>query len=228
MVGPFRRTQIPVFPLPSTVLFPDVFVPLHIFEDRYKKMLAHVETTGCHLALSWAPETEPGVGFPQKVCGAGPVKILKKHPNGELDIVVIGAYRVRFDRYVQELPFLIGDGEILTSQQDMPSSTEKQLLTDIREMVIQWLFMKYAHPEKAISHFQNVQSLEPLVNFVGFYFISDIHKKQDFLVEDSLEVRAQMVWQILKDSHNLNLDDTLGQILDFPKKTKKRGPGEIN
>ena len=31
--------EIPLFPLPNLVLFPQVMLPLHIFEDRYKKMI---------------------------------------------------------------------------------------------------------------------------------------------------------------------------------------------
>jgi Lon protease-like protein len=31
---------IPIFPLPNVVLFPNVFLPLHIFEPRYKEMVA--------------------------------------------------------------------------------------------------------------------------------------------------------------------------------------------
>ena len=30
---------IPIFPLPNVVLFPSVFLPLHIFEERYRQML---------------------------------------------------------------------------------------------------------------------------------------------------------------------------------------------
>ena len=32
--------SIPIFPLPNVVLFPNVFLPLHIFEPRYKQMVA--------------------------------------------------------------------------------------------------------------------------------------------------------------------------------------------
>jgi Lon protease-like protein len=31
--------SIPIFPLPNTVLFPNVFLPLHIFELRFKRMM---------------------------------------------------------------------------------------------------------------------------------------------------------------------------------------------
>ncbi len=31
---------LPIFPLPNVVLFPNVFLPLHIFEPRYRDMVA--------------------------------------------------------------------------------------------------------------------------------------------------------------------------------------------
>ena len=31
---------IPIFPLPNVVLFPNVFLPLHIFESRYRAMVS--------------------------------------------------------------------------------------------------------------------------------------------------------------------------------------------
>ena len=39
-------TTIAVFPLPNVVLFPDVMLPLHIFEPRYRQMVrdAHDKT----------------------------------------------------------------------------------------------------------------------------------------------------------------------------------------
>ena len=33
-------SSLPIFPLPTIVLFPNVFLPLHIFESRYRQMIA--------------------------------------------------------------------------------------------------------------------------------------------------------------------------------------------
>jgi Lon protease-like protein len=33
---------LPIFPLPNVVLFPNVFLPLHIFEPRYRQMVSDV------------------------------------------------------------------------------------------------------------------------------------------------------------------------------------------
>ncbi len=36
---------LPLFPLPSVVLFPGVFLPLHIFEPRYRDLVADALAT---------------------------------------------------------------------------------------------------------------------------------------------------------------------------------------
>ena len=36
---------LPIFPLPNVVLFPNVFLPLHIFEPRYREMVADALAT---------------------------------------------------------------------------------------------------------------------------------------------------------------------------------------
>ena len=33
-------SSLPIFPLPTVVLFPNVFLPLHIFEPRYRQLIA--------------------------------------------------------------------------------------------------------------------------------------------------------------------------------------------
>ena len=32
--------KMPIFPLPNVVFFPHTFLPLHIFEERYRAMVA--------------------------------------------------------------------------------------------------------------------------------------------------------------------------------------------
>jgi uncharacterized protein len=46
-VTPFPiPARIPVFPLPNVVLFPKTYLPLHIFESRYRAMVSDVAMSG--------------------------------------------------------------------------------------------------------------------------------------------------------------------------------------
>src|SRR6184192_1685216 len=44
--------RLPMFPLPGVVLFPHALLPLHIFEERYKKMARDLLASHRHLAVA--------------------------------------------------------------------------------------------------------------------------------------------------------------------------------
>lgn len=48
--------DLPVFPLGQVVLFPDAFLPLHIFEPRYRAMLKHCMETHRAFAVAHVPD----------------------------------------------------------------------------------------------------------------------------------------------------------------------------
>ncbi|MCA9422362.1 MAG: LON peptidase substrate-binding domain-containing protein, partial [Nitrospira sp.] len=37
---------VPIFPLPTVVFFPETYLPLHIFEPRYREMVHHASDQG--------------------------------------------------------------------------------------------------------------------------------------------------------------------------------------
>jgi Lon protease-like protein len=227
-----RTVEIPIFPLPRSILFPGIYVPFHIFEERYKTMLKKVEETQSHLAVSYAPELQPGKNFPCMVCGAGPVRVIRRYESGESDIIVLGLERIRFHKYIQEVPYLIGEGEILPINREMPKSTEDQLLTEIREMLINWVFTNFDESNRPIQFFKNSSDLEPLCNFVAYYFVNDLDRKQRLLEEELLENKAQAIWQVLKDledSGGPGPRSANGHPLIFPGNKKDGGgSGPVN
>src|SRR5580700_11153347 len=48
--------DLPVFPLPNAVLFPRALLPLHVFEPRYRVMLAHCLATHRALVVARVPD----------------------------------------------------------------------------------------------------------------------------------------------------------------------------
>jgi ATP-dependent Lon protease len=94
---------MPVFPLPGVVLFPGAVLPLHVFEPRYRAMLADCLATHRCIAMALiddeaAPEPPPIA----RVAGAGIVVEHEPLPDGRSNIVLLGCARVRLD----ELPFV--------------------------------------------------------------------------------------------------------------------------
>ena len=53
-----ERSRLPIFPLPTTVLFPHTFVPLHIFEPRYRLMVQAALKDGGALGICMLKSAE--------------------------------------------------------------------------------------------------------------------------------------------------------------------------
>ena len=58
-MGELSVRELPLFPLPEVVLFPQEVLPLHIFESRYRIMLQSVlETDSMFGVIKWDPNTK--------------------------------------------------------------------------------------------------------------------------------------------------------------------------
>lgn len=94
--------EVPVFPLPKLVLFPGTILPLHIFEPRYREMMADALATESRLIA--VAQLRPGwesayQGNPAIYETAGIGRIVKhaKGSDGTYDVMVEALARVRLD-----------------------------------------------------------------------------------------------------------------------------------
>ncbi len=106
MIKPMSRSydlvnaldELPIFPLPRLVFFPNTMLPLHVFEPRYRKMLADcLETHGAMAVV----RLEPRGDRIASVAGAGVVVHHELLADGRSNLVLAGSARVR----LEELPF---------------------------------------------------------------------------------------------------------------------------
>jgi ATP-dependent Lon protease len=90
--------RIPLFPLPGVVLLPGTLLPLHIFEPRYRAMVADAlegdRTIG--MAMLKPGRSEAGV-LPEihAVGGAGEIVESEELPDGRYNIILEGRFRYR-------------------------------------------------------------------------------------------------------------------------------------
>ncbi|MDT5261509.1 MAG: ATP-dependent Lon protease [Acidobacteriota bacterium] len=120
--------ELPVFPLPL-VLFPGVPLPLHIFEERYQRMLADVRASNNLFGLSYfvpdsSIEERPPVGH---VGCATEVLEVQPMPDGRSNILTLGVVRYRITEYVErDEPYLIARVEFFEDAQDDPQVSAKR------------------------------------------------------------------------------------------------------
>lgn len=102
---PEALRRLPMFPLTGVVLFPQALLPLHVFEERYKKMARDLLSSHRHLAIAMleSPDDAMVSGQPpvRPIMGVGEVVMAHELPDGRFNLVVRGRTRVQLD---QELP----------------------------------------------------------------------------------------------------------------------------
>lgn len=94
-------TLLPIFPL-DVVLLPGTPLPLHIFEPRYKEMIAECRATQSPFGVVRALEE----GIAEIGCTAEVVTITKEYPDGRLDLIAEGRKRFEVLELNQERSFL--------------------------------------------------------------------------------------------------------------------------
>ena len=98
--APETGMVLPVFPLPSTVFFPRTTLPLHIFEPRYRQMLADVQQADGLLVVAMAR----GEKF-HDVATVGRLSSVERLADGCSNIELSGLYRVRIEEEQAETPY---------------------------------------------------------------------------------------------------------------------------
>src|ERR1700736_5070367 len=91
--GSMQDGLLPLFPL-QVVLLPGSQLPLHIFEDRYKEMIAEVLKDQVEFGVVLANEK----GIVNTGCTAVIERVLHEYPDGRLDILTIGRRRFEIER----------------------------------------------------------------------------------------------------------------------------------
>jgi hypothetical protein len=94
----------PLFPLPNVWLFPAVILPLHVFEERYRRMIEDSLDGPGRLVLGTIQDGHEGdaAGAPpiHPLAGLGEIGRHERLPDGRFQILLVGLYRV----FVRELP----------------------------------------------------------------------------------------------------------------------------
>jgi Lon protease-like protein len=100
--------NFPLFPL-GLVALPSELVPLHVFEERYKTMMARVLEEEGEFGIVWVSDD----GLRPVGCACEIAEVLERMPDGRLNLVARGTRAFRIEARQEELAYPAGTVEFL-------------------------------------------------------------------------------------------------------------------
>ena len=216
---------MPIFPLPETVFFPHVVLPLHLFEPRYRQMGEDASKGDGLLVVvllkpGWKRDYE-GTPPVHEMATLGQLVEHEKLEDGRFNIVLRGVERVRIlEPEASELAegklYRLRPIETAREHSPEPSEATSALLRAVRSG---WneLLRKSGRSQRESQRVPEDASFDELVNHVATFMDIPPHAKQELLNEDDLIVRAARLeghldeqlkfWRALFRFRKFSLDD---------------------
>lgn len=176
-------TIIPLFPLPNLVLFPGVSVPLHIFEPRYREMVAEVAPTHGTIGMillkgDWERDY---YAYPDvfSVGCAGRIGGLVKLPDGRYNMVLEGFSEFRVIREIRGRSYRQVELEWIPTP---PSALrlDQEMMDGLREMLVSYVGDVAARAWQSLVVQRRLTGAQ-LVNFICFHLDITPLEKQTLL-----------------------------------------------
>jgi Lon protease-like protein len=131
---------LPLFPLPTTVLFPKIHLPLHIFEPRYREMVRDAQAGEQLIGMvllkeGWEEEYEKNPPVHEIGC-VGRMLYVQPFEDGRFNIVLFGMSRFRLQGQFFDRSYRQGWVDPITEDPiggSIPPALLSELITQVRE-----------------------------------------------------------------------------------------------
>ena len=144
--------EIPLFPL-HTVLFPGIALPLHVFEERYRAMVARCVERAEPFGVVLIREGWEVGGGDLTVADVGTLAAIRdaaRHPDGRYDILAVGTHRFAIEEVITDRePYLVA--RATTLDDELGDAVRARRLTDLatRRFVRYLMLLRPADGESA-------------------------------------------------------------------------------
>ena len=129
-MGELAVRELPLFPLPDVVLFPQEVLPLHIFEPRYRMLLRTVMAEDQRFGvIRW----DPHEGRMADVGCCAQIIHCQTQEDDRSNIVTMGQQRFRVLDIVREAPFRVGLVSWIEDEPDSDTDGIARLADEVRE-----------------------------------------------------------------------------------------------
>jgi Lon protease-like protein len=190
---------LPLFPLPTVVLFPNVFLALHIFEPRYREMVADAIASDRMIGMvllrpGWQQSYEGRPAVYPIGC-SGVMTHVERLSDGRYNIVLRGLERFRIVAENHDRAYRRAATEPLTEQ-----TLGGEDRTAIRRLRAKLETLLAPAPEKPAGDVRipRAMSDEDLVNALAQYLDLEPLEKQALLEKHSVRTRAESLVELLE------------------------------
>jgi Lon protease-like protein len=186
-----------LFPLPNLVLFPHVTQPLHVFEPRYRQLMADALEGDRLIAMAllrpgWEEDYQNSPPLHPGVC-VGRIHQEERLPDGRYTLLLEGLARARIREEVQaDRLYRIARVDVL---QDVapPAAQETHLRARMVEAVTPFFAPHAQAMEQARQLLRSGLPLGALCDIFGFALPLEVEAKQRLLEEARVERRVRLL-----------------------------------
>ena len=194
-------STIPIFPLPNVVLFPNVFLPLHIFEPRYRQMvndaLAGERMIGMVLLQPGHDEDYEGSPPVYEVGCAGLITHVERLTDGRFNIVLRGLERFRIVGEEPAASNVLYRRALVAPLAEIGVNDRADLLKSARQKLEAMLAPLFSGTLAARGLPQQMPDDE-LINALAQYLELEPIEKQALLERDGALARCQSLVELLE------------------------------
>ncbi len=122
---------LPLFPL-DLVLLPGASLPLHIFEPRYKEMIG--ECLDEHRPFGIVRAQPKGIAVVG--CTAEILQVVRRYPDGRLDILSEGRDRFEVTQVNQERAFLQAEAVYFSDEPALPARDRIEHMKELHQQLV--------------------------------------------------------------------------------------------
>jgi uncharacterized protein len=189
---------IPVFPLPNVVLFPTVSLPLHIFEARYREMVADALEGDRIIGMAllrpgWEGSYEGRPPIYPIGC-AGLITHAERLSDGRYNIVLRGLEKFRLVREDDHRPYRIG---VVDALMESLSDEDREVVRAERRR-LEALLVPQPEGRGVDPKMPPSMGDEDLVNALAQYLELETVEKQALLERDGLLARCRSLIELLE------------------------------
>ena len=189
---------IPIFPLPNAVLFPNVFMPLHIFEPRYRAMvsdaLADDRIIGMVLLRAGFERDYEGRPSIFPIGCAGVITHSERLADGRFNIVLKGIEKFRVTGEDASKPYRLAT---IDSMPELVADGERDELRRLR-LRLEALLAAAVEREGGEPKFPPAMPDEDLVNALAQYMGLEPLERQALLERDGVLARCRSLIELLE------------------------------